>query len=228
MQDEIRNQQNGNSSDLPTQERSAGNYHDSTSRLNESPQQQQQQSQQPAFGLQSSFGVFSPVTNNNNQASSVQQIHIPGMIPLAPLGLSTQHINSLPSELTPEQIEVLSKETKEAIEERLRVLDTVQTQIFHSMQLLASTLSVLPSSSSSQQQQREEEDEEDEVIVVNDDESNDIVKSNNFEFINSSIPTASAESSSSTASKGNISNEQEGSTLTSRKEKGKMRTSEEI
>ncbi|ORZ11573.1 hypothetical protein BCR42DRAFT_421362 [Absidia repens] len=70
------------------------------------------------------------------------------MVPLAPLAAPSYSASTqttpLPTELTPEQLAALSTETRQAMEERLRVLDLVQSHIFSSMQYLASALSALP------------------------------------------------------------------------------------
>ncbi|ORX56170.1 hypothetical protein DM01DRAFT_77314 [Hesseltinella vesiculosa] len=80
--------------------------------------------------------------------------HIPGLIPLAPLDmrdvlpnahLATQPVAiGQPPTLTHLQLTALAHETREAMEERLRVLDTVQQHIFDTMQYLTQALSMLP------------------------------------------------------------------------------------
>jgi hypothetical protein len=73
------------------------------------------------------------------------------LVPLIPLALDSQSRKSaeeqLPEGLTSEQLQALSMNTREAIEERLRILEMVQTQTFRSIQLLSQVLSVLPENS---------------------------------------------------------------------------------
>jgi hypothetical protein len=73
------------------------------------------------------------------------------LVPLIPLALDPQSRKSaeeqLPEGLTGEQLQALSMNTREAIEERLRILEMVQTQTFRSIQLLSQVLSVLPENS---------------------------------------------------------------------------------
>lgn len=69
------------------------------------------------------------------------------MIPLIPLsGPTPAQVSSAtePVSLSDEQIQALSSTTRDAMVQRLRLLETVQNQIFHSMQVLTQALSVIP------------------------------------------------------------------------------------
>ncbi|KAG2183306.1 hypothetical protein INT43_006311, partial [Umbelopsis isabellina] len=83
---------------------------------------------------------------NSGNARSSMQGHT--MVPLEPLAMNSQLDSSvhhqLPDTLTDEQLKVLSTNSKAAIEERLRILETVQTQTFRSIQLLSQVLSAMP------------------------------------------------------------------------------------
>ncbi|KAL0076646.1 hypothetical protein F4703DRAFT_1884546 [Phycomyces blakesleeanus] len=83
------------------------------------------------------------------------QSQIPGMIPLIPLlgqNSGILHSNApgqvtsvtLPESLNEEQLQTLAETTRESMVQRLRLLEGVQSQIFHSMQILAEALSVVP------------------------------------------------------------------------------------
>jgi hypothetical protein len=74
--------------------------------------------------------------------------NLQNFVPLIPLGSnkhSDKHADEqLPETLTDEQLQSLSTNTREAIEERLRILEMVQAQTFRSIQILSQVLSVLP------------------------------------------------------------------------------------
>ncbi|KAI8338654.1 hypothetical protein BC941DRAFT_512777 [Chlamydoabsidia padenii] len=90
------------------------------------------------------FGIYGPSQPYNTA------LPIHGLIPLAPLGTTTNTTTPLPEELTRDQLATLSTNTRQGMEERLRVLEIVQSQIFSSMQYLASALSALPNDDDSQ------------------------------------------------------------------------------
>ncbi|RCH89324.1 E3 ubiquitin-protein ligase hrd1 [Rhizopus stolonifer] len=72
---------------------------------------------------------------------------IPAMIPLTPFTPAAQafaHQDSLPSDLTEDQLRTMSKMTRKSLQEKLRLLGQVQNQIFHSMQILTQVLSITP------------------------------------------------------------------------------------
>ncbi|KAI9498753.1 hypothetical protein BDB00DRAFT_799370 [Zychaea mexicana] len=125
---------------------------------------QYSQQQQP-----SSFAILTPEQSSCGTSSAAG----PGMIPLIPLssgissvpfgatGLSNPSNNNnnhntaaaataanppqpLPASLTDEELQILATTSREAMEQRLRILDTVQNQIFQSMQILTQALSVFP------------------------------------------------------------------------------------
>jgi hypothetical protein len=77
--------------------------------------------------------------------------NLQNFVPLIPLGSnkhSDKHADEqLPETLTDEQLQSLSTNTREAIEERLRILEMVQAQTFRSIQILSQVLSVLPDDS---------------------------------------------------------------------------------
>jgi len=111
----------------------------------------------PPFGV--TLNVLQALAAQNNsarQASSSQTAfgHIEpsaqNLVPLIPLALdprSEKHAEEqLPETLTEDQLQALSVNTREAIEERLRILEMVQAQTFRSIQLLSQVLSVLPES----------------------------------------------------------------------------------
>ncbi|KAG0166495.1 E3 ubiquitin-protein ligase hrd1 [Apophysomyces sp. BC1015] len=129
--------------------------------------------QHPPSGTNVPLGVLTPEVSNTSQGTATPFIlngPFPGMIPLVPLsGTATvgthqptntdqQHPTSqtVPSVLTEEQLAVLSTTTREAIVQRLRILETVQSQIFESMQLLARTLSVIPETTTNTALQEDE------------------------------------------------------------------------
>ncbi|KAI9258872.1 hypothetical protein BDA99DRAFT_514402 [Phascolomyces articulosus] len=106
-----------------------------------------------------SFGILTPDQSSWATSSAAG----PGMIPLIPLAggsipsfgtneprSSSNNNNitnlpqSLPDSLTDEDLRILSSTTREAMEQRLLILETVQNQIFHSMQILTQALSVMP------------------------------------------------------------------------------------
>lgn len=69
------------------------------------------------------------------------------MIPLTPFTPAAQafaHQDSLPSDLTEDQLRTMSKMTRKSLQEKLRLLGQVQNQIFHSMQILTQVLSITP------------------------------------------------------------------------------------
>lgn len=74
--------------------------------------------------------------------------NLQNFVPLIPLGSnkhSGKHADEqLPETLTDEQLQSLSTNTREAIEERLRILEMVQAQTFRSIQILSQVLSVIP------------------------------------------------------------------------------------
>lgn len=128
------------------------------------PQQQPQQPpQQPLDQFQQlPHGRFDQSQNNPSSFSGVQQpislniltpstqptsthMNIPGLIPLIPLNQQEGAASSaLPLNLTDEDLRILSTTTRDAMEQRLRILQTVQDQIFQTMQTLSQVLSVLP------------------------------------------------------------------------------------
>ncbi|KAF7722395.1 E3 ubiquitin-protein ligase hrd1 [Apophysomyces ossiformis] len=103
------------------------------------------------------LGILTPQNNNSTQGappSFSMNSPFPGMIPLVPLSGVPFHSSdttqqpttsrTVPTVLTEEQLAVLSTNTRESIVQQLRVLETVQSQIFECMQVLARTLSVIP------------------------------------------------------------------------------------
>ncbi|KAI7893950.1 uncharacterized protein EV154DRAFT_438868 [Mucor mucedo] len=99
---------------------------------------QQQQGGGFTNHLGSSFNVLTP---------STQPSPIPGLIPLVPMGAFHQDGDlpiPLPANLSDAELSTLSTVTREAMEQRLKVLETVQNQILQSMQTLTQVLSVIP------------------------------------------------------------------------------------
>ncbi|OBZ85157.1 E3 ubiquitin-protein ligase HRD1 [Choanephora cucurbitarum] len=127
------------------------------------PQQQQPQQQQPSpffqqpqqpnqQHTQSTLQEQQPETNptlplfntSNPPAFSVltpsnQPSPLPGLIPLVPM-----HQPIVNTELSEEDLRILSSTTREAIEQRFRILETAQHQIFQTMQMLTQVMSVMP------------------------------------------------------------------------------------
>lgn len=106
------------------------------------PLQQQHTTQAPGLGILTpdpAWASSSTATPNNAY---------PGMIPLIPLSGPSAQVSSTaaadPVSLSDEQIQALSNTTRDAMVQRLRLLETVQNQIFHSMQVLTQALSVVP------------------------------------------------------------------------------------
>jgi hypothetical protein len=79
-------------------------------------------------------------------------LDIPGLIPLVPLNTHLSFTESIPLDLSDRDLQTLSTSTREAMEQRLKVLQAVQNQILQSMETLAQVLSVLPISPSLQNQ----------------------------------------------------------------------------
>ncbi|KAG1429370.1 hypothetical protein G6F59_002897 [Rhizopus arrhizus] len=82
-----------------------------------------------------------------------QPMNLPTMIPLTPFTPAVQIgtpsypeslVSTLPPDLSDEQLKTMSEMTREAIEEKIRLLAQVQNQIFQSMQLLTRVLSITP------------------------------------------------------------------------------------
>lgn len=99
---------------------------------------QQQQGQGFTNHLSPSFNVLTP---------STQPSPIPGLIPLVPMGAIHQDGDlpiPLPANLSDAELSTLSTVTREAMEQRLKVLEAVQNQILQSMQTLTQVLSVIP------------------------------------------------------------------------------------
>lgn len=117
-------------------------------------QQHQEQQQQPSTGQPGSFSFLTPEHSGVGPYNRYQNV---GMIPLIPLPGTTQQQpqptsetnnpsnSELPESLSDEQLQILSTVTREAMTQRLRLLETVQNQIYQSMQLLTQALSVMPS-----------------------------------------------------------------------------------
>ncbi|KAJ2964481.1 hypothetical protein NQZ79_g612 [Umbelopsis isabellina] len=107
----------------------------------------------PPFGLtlnilRAMAAQSSGVQSQRNSWSSQANMQGHTMVPLGPLAM-TSHLDSsvnqsLPETLSDEQLKILSTNSKAAIEERLRILETVQTQTFRSIQLLSQVLSAMP------------------------------------------------------------------------------------
>jgi predicted RNA-binding protein with RPS1 domain len=80
---------------------------------------------------------------------------IPGFIPLVPLNthlpFTDSNSSSIPLDISDRDLQTLSTTTREAMEQRLKVLQAVQNQILQAMESLALVLSVLPTSTSPQQ-----------------------------------------------------------------------------
>ncbi|KAI8993322.1 hypothetical protein BDB01DRAFT_716417 [Pilobolus umbonatus] len=117
-------------------------------------------------GGHSSFtNIYSPTAQRNPTDPSYNiltpnilapnHIHLPGMIPLVPLNnwsnildsrnLQNDQPSTLPDHPSDEELRILSTTTREAMEQRLQILESVQNQLFQSMQLLTQALSVIPS-----------------------------------------------------------------------------------
>lgn len=107
----------------------------------------------PPFGLtlnilRAMAAQSSGVQQQRNSGSSQSFMQGHTMVPLEPLAMASQLDSSvthqLPDTLSDDQLKVLSTNSKAAIEERLRILETVQTQTFRSIQLLSQVLSAMP------------------------------------------------------------------------------------
>ncbi|CDH56792.1 zinc finger protein [Lichtheimia corymbifera JMRC:FSU:9682] len=108
------------------------------------PPLQQQQHTTQAPGL----GILTPDPAWASSSTATPNNAYPGMIPLIPLSGPSAQVSSTaaadPVSLSDEQIQALSNTTRDAMVQRLRLLETVQNQIFHSMQVLTQALSVVP------------------------------------------------------------------------------------
>ncbi|KAF1800743.1 hypothetical protein V8B55DRAFT_1533240 [Mucor lusitanicus] len=90
-----------------------------------------------------------PSSSLNILTPSNQPSNIPGLIPLVPLNAhpyqqSQQNGNSLPINLSEEDLRILSTTTRDALEQRLRVLTSVDEQISDTILKLTRVLSVMP------------------------------------------------------------------------------------
>jgi hypothetical protein len=138
------------------------------------PQQQQnQQGMNPNFfptpyidqhhfaqnNIQNSNNNTNPLNISATQPMNQTLPYIQGMIPLVPLeptpGTATP---ALPLELTDAQLHTLSTESREAIQQRLQLLETTQQHIFQVMQTLTQALSVIPLGSPRSEPQPTEQD----------------------------------------------------------------------
>lgn len=108
------------------------------------PLQQQHTTQAPGLGILTP----DPAWSSSSSSTAASNNAYPGMIPLIPLSGPSAQVSSAaaadPVSLSDEQIQALSSTTRDAMVQRLRLLETVQNQIFHSMQVLTQALSVVP------------------------------------------------------------------------------------
>lgn len=122
----------------------------------------------PGYHRMPAQGQYTPYPNINSQAFNQQRLRPradPG--PLVPelmrSSSNAQDLRSLPQTLTQEQLDRLDVTTREAIDERLRVLENVNGALWRCMEELARVRTVLPSPSrrneppSSQAQQPSQE-----------------------------------------------------------------------
>ncbi|KAI8378430.1 hypothetical protein BD560DRAFT_390366 [Blakeslea trispora] len=115
------------------------------SQPNTQPEPQLNQPPQQQADTNSPFLLFNTSLPSANQPAfniltpSDQPSPLPGLIPLVPMQQSMP-----PTELSEEQLRVLSSTTREAIEQRFHILETIQQQIFQTMQMLTQVMSVMP------------------------------------------------------------------------------------
>ncbi|KAL9547556.1 hypothetical protein PS6_007074 [Mucor atramentarius] len=137
------------------------------------PQAPLQPPQQPfAQSLFNQLPIPSGPAHQTNPSSSLniltpsnQPSNIPGLIPLVPLNpqhyqQSQQNGNSLPINLSEEDLRILATTTREALEQRLRVLTSVDEQISDTIIKLTRVLSVMPVETPSQEQQQQQTNQE--------------------------------------------------------------------
>lgn len=106
-----------------------------------------------------------PSSSLNILMPSNQPSNIPGLIPLVPLNpqhyqQSQQNGNSLPINLSEEDLRILGTTTREALEQRLRVLTSVDEQISDTIIKLTRVLSVMPVDTPSQEQQQQQQQQQ--------------------------------------------------------------------
>ncbi|EPB83523.1 hypothetical protein HMPREF1544_09744 [Mucor circinelloides 1006PhL] len=134
------------------------------------PQAPLQPPQQPfAQSLFNQLPIPSGPAHQTNPSSSLnilmpsnQPSNIPGLIPLVPLNTqhyqqSQQNGNSLPINLSEEDLRILATTTREALEQRLRVLTSVDEQISDTIIKLTRVLSVMPVETPSQEQPQQQQ-----------------------------------------------------------------------
>ncbi|KAL9559232.1 hypothetical protein MBANPS3_000499 [Mucor bainieri] len=116
-----------------------------------------------------------PSSSLNILTPSNQPSNIPGLIPLVSLNYQqSQHSgNSLPIHLSEEDLRILSTTTRDALEQRLRVLTSVDEQISDTIIKLTRVLSVMPvdTPSSQDQQQQQQQTNQDEESPVSQSEA---------------------------------------------------------
>lgn len=116
---------------------------------------QAQNTDQPIFNSFTETPILTPLTTANQ---SSQHLNIPGLIPLVPfnthLPFTDNSTDSIPLNLSDHDLQTLSTSTREAMEQRLKVLQAVQNQILKSMETLASVLSVLPETTAAEDVQQ--------------------------------------------------------------------------
>ncbi|KAK4512290.1 uncharacterized protein ATC70_002987 [Mucor velutinosus] len=142
------------------------------------PQPPQAPPQQPNYHqppqqpfVQSLFNhipIPSGPTHQTNSSSSLniltpsnQPSNIPGLIPLVPLNPqqyqhSQQNGNTLPITLSEDDLRILSTSTRDALEQRLKVLTSVDEQLSDTIIKLTRVLSVMPLNTPSQEQQHQQ------------------------------------------------------------------------
>lgn len=100
-----------------------------------------------------------PSSSLNILTPSNQPSNIPGLIPLVPLNPQQyqQNGNSLPIHLSEEDLRILSTTTRDALEQRLKVLTSVDEQISDAIIKLTRVLSVMPVDAPSQEQQQQQQ-----------------------------------------------------------------------
>lgn len=98
-----------------------------------------------------------PSSSLNILTPSNQPSNIPGLIPLVPLNPQQyqQNGSSLPVNLSEEDLRILSTTTRDALEQRLKVLTSVDEQISDAIIKLTRVLSVMPVDAPSQEQQQQ-------------------------------------------------------------------------
>lgn len=115
-----------------------------------------------------------PSSSLNILTPSNQPTNIPGLIPLVPLNSqqyqqSQQNGNLLPINLSEEDLHILSTTTRDALEQRLRVLASVDEQVTDTIIKLTRVLSVMPVDTPSQEQQQQETNQDAQGTALQDD-----------------------------------------------------------